>query len=282
MKLTIVGPGRAGMSLALAATTAGHEVVAVVGRSAASAHDPASTVGAPAFGLEEPFPPGELMLLAVRDDSIAPVAESLAVRVAPEPGSGAVHLSGLVSRDALRPLAEAGFSTGVFHPLQTMPSPEAGAARLAGAWVGITADDLGDRLADFAASLQMHSFEIADEQKALYHAAAAAAANFPLLSLSMSQDLFAAAGVPFGAARPLVEAIVANAFDLGPRSSLTGPVARGDAGTVIKQLDAVALAEPAWLADFVAMVRSLARISGNGPRFEEMLTAWKRPTEEPE
>ena len=277
MEITIIGPGRAGMALALAAHQGGHSIVAVVGHTAAQAHRPAESVAAVATGIDEAFDPGDLLVVATRDDVIEEVAADIAGRIPPRPGGGAVHLSGLVSVSALEPLAGAGYATGSFHPLQTIPTPEAGAAKLAGAWVGITGNELRPALENLAESLGMESFELADDTKALYHAAAAAAANFPLGSLAMSSDLFAAAGVPFEAARPLVEAIVANAFELGPRAALTGPVARGDVDTVAGQMAAVAAAEPTWLSDFVAEVRSLARISGTAPQMEEMIQRWKRP-----
>ncbi len=277
MNLTIVGPGRAGMSIAIAAHRAGHSIDAVVGRTLASADVAAARVDATPYGIDADFPSSELMLISSRDDSIGELAALIAGRIAPQPGCGVAHLSGLVPRTALASLAGAGYRTGTFHPLQTLPNPDSGAARLSGAWVGITADDLAATLSDFARSLGMKPFEIADNKKALYHAAASAAANFPLASLAMSYDLFAASGVPFEAAQPLVEAIVANAFELGPRAALTGPVARGDVGTVRKQLDAVAGAQPSWIGDFAAAVRVLARLSGNGPQFDEMLDNWRRP-----
>ena len=276
MDLTIVGPGRAGMSIALAAHRAGHSIGAVVGRTLGSAEAAADRVQATPFGIDADFPSGELMLISSRDDVIEELASSIAGRIAPGVSAGVVHLSGLVPRSALAPLRDAGYLTGTFHPLQTLPNPDSGAAQLAGAWVGITADDLEPKLVEFAESLGLKPFSIADDKKSLYHAAAAAAANFPLGSLAMSYDLFAEAGVPFEAAQPLVEAIVGNAFELGPRAALTGPVARGDVGTVRKQLDAVAVAEPGWIGDFVSAIRVLARLSGNLPLFDEMLDNWKR------
>lgn len=265
------------MSLALAAHAAGHTIGAVVGRSLGSAEPAAAEVAATPFGIDAEFPSGELMIIATRDDVIEQIAESIAGRIPPQPGAGAAHLSGLAPTSVLRSLRGAGYEVGALHPLQTLPTPQAGAAKLEGAWAGITGDTLRDRLVALAESIGMRPFDLADEEKALYHAAAAAAANFPLGSLALSFDLFQEAGVPFAAARPLVEAIVANAFELGPRAALTGPVARGDVATVSKQMDAVALAEPSWLGDFVDSVRLLARICGNGPQFEEMLEGWKRP-----
>ena len=94
----------------------------------------------------------------------------------------------------------------------------------------------------------------------------------------MARDLFGAAGVPFAAARPLVEAVVANAFELGPRPSLTGPVARGDVETVQDQLNAVAAEAPQWLGTFSTIVLFLARIAGRGQDFEDLIAEW-RPEE---
>lgn len=278
VEITIVGPGRAGMALAHAALAAGHRIGSVVGRTLGSAEAPAAAVDAAAFGYDAEFPAGDILVIATRDDVIGDLAEAIAARIAPQPGSAAVHLSGLVPTAVLAPLAAVGYATGTFHPLQTLPTAEAGAARLAGAWAGITAGpELRPRLVELAESMGMHPFDIADDKKPLYHAAAAAAANFPLGSLAMSYDLFADADVPFAAARPLVEAIVANAFELGPRAALTGPVARGDVATVTTQMNAVAAAEPGWLPAFVAAVHELARLTGNGPLFTEALEAWKRP-----
>ncbi|MDQ3781396.1 MAG: DUF2520 domain-containing protein, partial [Actinomycetota bacterium] len=75
---------------------------------------------------------------------------------------------------------------------------------------------------------------------------------------------------------PLVEAAVANAFEMGPRAALTGPVVRGDAATVAAQLDAVAASTPEWLDGFVAQVALIARIAGRADEFAEVLAAGRR------
>lgn len=280
MRIIVVGPGRAGLSIAVAARAAGHTIVAVVGRSHDHAAQAAASLGAAAPGPDEHLERADLLVVATRDDAIAATAEQLALRSAGSIGA-AVHLSGLTSVAALAPLAAAGSQVGSFHPLQTLPNPQAGAARLAGAWVAVTADDpLRAGLHDLADSMGAHPFDLRDEAKPLYHAAAAAAANFPLLALAMASDLFAGAGVPFEAARPLVDAVVANAFELGPRPSLTGPVARGDVGTVAAQLDAVATAAPEWVAPFVTSVRHLARLTGRSGDFERLLERRRPPVGE--
>ena len=264
MLITIVGPGRAGLSLAAAAGRAGHDITAVVARTAERAGEAALALGAAPYAIGDPLPPSDLCVVSVRDDAIESVAGQLAA--AAVGSDAAVHLSGLAPVAALEPLAAAGVSTGSFHPLQTLPTPAAGAAALAGSWIAITASRprLYERLTGLAESLGALPFSLSDEHKAVYHAAAAAAANFPLAALTMASDLFDAAGVPFEAAHPLVDAVVANAFDLGPRAALTGPVARGDVATVAAQLAAVRAETPSLVPGFVGFVRELARLIVGG------------------
>ncbi len=268
LRIVIVGPGRAGMSVGLAARRAGHEIVGVLGRSNVAAR--AATLGAPALDWDAPLPDCDLVVVAVRDDAIRPVAERL-VPVAAS-SSAAVHLSGLTSVDALSALGFAGLDIGGFHPLQTMPNPQDGAAALAGAAVGITADSpLEAKLEDLAISIGARPFKLEDGRRPLYHAAAACAANYVLTALALAEELFEAAGVPFGLARPLVSEVVANAFDVGPRDALTGPIARGDLGTVSAQIGAVAEVDPDLAADFKAFGRATARLAGADAAMHEML-----------
>ena len=270
MRIVIVGPGRAGMSLAIAATAAEHDVVAVVGRSLDSAALGAEMVDATPLTIGSDLPIADLLIIATRDDAIAAVAKGIADKVGNT--RSAVHISGLTPVAALASLADQGLQVGSFHPLQTLPTPEAGAARLSGAYVAVTADaPLQEQLEAFARDLGATPFRLDDHAKATYHAAAAAAANFPLATFAMASDLFAAAGVPWEAARPLVEAVVANAFDLGPRAALTGPVARGDVDTVAAQLRAVDMNAPQWRAAFAEMVALVANIAGRTEQFESVL-----------
>jgi len=268
MDLALVGPGRAGSAITLAARRAGHRISGVLGRDPAASSAAAARLGAEPFLWGQPVPACDLLLVAVSDDAISIVAKRLIGQVGAV--GGVAHLSGLTSIAALKGI---GIPFGSFHPLQTLPTPDIGADRLAGAWVAVTTDDdlLGDRLFALAASLGCHPFELADEQKPLYHAAAAAAANFTLAALAMSRRLFAAAGVDFAAAAPLVDAIVANAAAMGPEAALTGPVARGDIGTVQAQVAAVRTAVPELAEHFIAMVRATAAIAGTSERIEEAL-----------
>ncbi len=271
MDVILAGPGRAGLALAVSLVGAGHRVAGVLARrleglEAASA----ALSGLRWLEWHEPLPPADLLILAVPDRAIAEVAERLAPQAAAV--RGAVHLSGLTPVGALAALAPA-CPVGSFHPLQTLPNPRDGAARLKGAWVAVTCSDDGlfHRLVDLAQSIGCHPFALDDDRKALYHAAASAAANYPVAALAISRRLFEAAGVGFGVAEPLVRAAVENALALGPEAALTGPVARGDAGTVAAQVAAVRRGAPDLAEAFIALARAAAHIAGTEAAIEEAL-----------
>ena len=269
MRIAIVGPGRAGTALAIAARRALHDVVAIVARRERMAVRAADRLGAVGLPIGADLPECDLVVVAVRDDAIADVASALVPSV--REVRFAAHLSGAVSVEALAPLVAAGVQIGSFHPLQTLPNPEAGARQLAGAWFAVTATEpMRGELCEFARSLGATPFDLANDVKILYHAAAAAAANFPIAALAMSNDLFERAGVPWRAARPLVEAIVANAFELGPREALTGPIARGDTRTVERQVAAIAAEAPEWLDAFQALVAVTAEVAGRKGEFGDL------------
>jgi len=278
MRIIIVGPGRAGRSLAVAFATAGHEIAGVVGKDDGQSRSAASDLDTAAFAAGDRLPEADLIMICTRDAVIGDVAAALAPGA--ESVTAAVHVSGLTPVAALGPLRDAGLEIGSFHPLQTLPTVDTDPSRLAHVWVAVTATEpLRTTLHDLARSMGDHPFDLDDAAKPVYHAAAAAAANFPLVALAMAGDLFAAAGVPFAAAQPLVAAVVANAFELGARPALTGPVARGDTATVLAQLDAVALHEPRWLPDFRAAVMALARLTGREEQVEDALAGWEAPTD---
>ena len=250
MRLTIVGPGRAGGAIALAAKRAGHEIAGVLSRAGEARYGPA-------LEWDQPLPESDLLLVAVRDDAIGQVS----ARLAPRSGSVpvAAHLSGFTPVTVLHDLAAAGVATGGFHPLQTLPDPERGASALAGAYVGIGgAPTAVEKLTELATSLEMTPFRLDDASRPGYHAGASAAANFVLTALATAGDLMGAAQVDPVVTRPLVEQAVANLYESGPESSLTGPIARGDVSTVIGQLEAARLVSEAVGEQYRLMAEATA------------------------
>jgi predicted short-subunit dehydrogenase-like oxidoreductase (DUF2520 family) len=263
MRVVIVGPGRAGGSIALAAIAAGHEIVGV-----------ASNNGDERFGppvsLDLPLPEAELALICVKDDQIESVAGEMADSIT---GISVVaHVSGFLPTTVLNPLAARGVSIGGFHPLQTLPDPVRGAAALSGSYFGIGGDELAqDTLIHFGSSLGMEPFRLDDEVRPLYHAASAAAANFVATALATASDLYGAAKIDPSVAAPLVERISRNVFESGGRQSLTGPIARGDTDTVIGHLVAAHEVSESVGKQFRLMAEATAILAG---RFDEVKD-WK-------
>ncbi len=263
MRIALIGPGRAGQSIAIAANGAGHDVVAVAARDTGKAATVAQRFDAVALAIGEPVPPVDLVVIAVSDQAIEEVAGEVAP-IARNAVASAVHVSGATPVSALQAFEDHGVAIGSFHPLQTMPTPELGARRLAGAWVAVTADGpLRSTLYDLADTIGLHPFDLRDDDRAAYHAAAAAAANFPVAALAIAQRLFESTGVPFDAARPLVDAIVANAFESGPQAALTGPISRGDVATVAAQIEAVRSTAPDLAAAFESMVSATTTVASS-------------------
>lgn len=246
--LVIVGPGRAGGSIALAAQAAGHEIIGVASRSGDARFGPA-------YGIDDPLPAADFVVVAVSDDAISSVCARLVV----PPSATVMHLSGRTSIDALGPHRNVG---GCLHPLMTLPTPERGAASLGGAGAAITAQlpESRHRISDFARSLGMVPFELADEAKPAYHAAATAASNYVTVALGVAERLFESADVPLDVALPLIDAAVRNVVDLGAADALTGPIRRGDVGTVERQREAARQAGVE--KEFVAMGQLVASLAG--------------------
>ena len=151
----------------------------------------------------------------------------------------AVHLSGATSISVLAPLEQRGWSTGSFHPLQTLPDPHTGAAALAGSWAAVTAQaELSELLFEFARGLGMNPWPLTDDAKPTYHAGATAAAGLLLPALDFARVMMAEADIPFEAIGPLAHAMVTNAIELGPEQAMTGPLPRRDWETIRTHLKA--------------------------------------------
>jgi len=173
------------------------------------------------------------------------------------------------------------------HPLQSIPDVEEGVARLPGSAVAVTArtDEafaLGDSL---ARDIGGNPFSLADEAKPLYHAAAVFCSNYLVVVESIAEQLFRTAGLPDPVERfaPLARTALDFALTRGPANALTGPAARGDAGTVARHLQALADRAPDAVQSYVALARSAATLavqngslSEEGRRaVEEVLTPWR-------
>ena len=254
----IIGPGRAGVGLALALTGAGYRVV-LHGRHQKAVPPPLELTVAPPDAPPAWLAQVGVVVCAVRDDAIRPLAELLGRSGAIGHDHVVLHLSGVQGQEALGPLVPTGAALGSLHPLQTISEPERAPERLRGAWASVEgmprAIETAERL---AADLGMRPFRIAARQKPVYHAGAVFASNYFVVVAAVAQRLLRHAGLSeddaWAALRPLLEGTVENLRQAGPVGALTGPVARGDAETVTRHLASLT-------ADDAKLYRRLGRIA---------------------
>jgi predicted short-subunit dehydrogenase-like oxidoreductase (DUF2520 family) len=256
--VALIGPGRAGTTIALGLLEQGWTVVGVGGR----APDAPSTTSAAAILSSRPALVSEvargagLVVIATPDRAIGQVL--LTAEPAIEPGALVVHLAGSPGLEVFEPLLQrrTGVRVGAMHPLQSFPSTSVGLERLVGAWAAVAGDPEVEAI---ARSLGMRPFELADSDRGRYHAAAVVASNHLVALLGQVERLAATCGVPFEAFAPLVFGSVQNAFSLGPAAALTGPVARGDLATVEQHLRDL---DPAERDAYRSLAREAARLTG--------------------
>lgn len=257
----VVGAGRVGPALAASLQLAGHRPVAVSGVSDASRRRAAELL--PDVPLVEPaevLARAELVLLTVPDDVLPTLVEGLAETGAVRPGQLLVHTSGRYGARVLDPALRAGALPLALHPAMTFTGTAVDVQRLAGCSFGVTApQEL--RLAAEALVIEMGGEPewIAEESRPLYHAALALGANHLVTLVAQSMELLAKAGVaaPDRMLGPLLGAALDNALRSGD-AALTGPVARGDAGTVAAHIGELREHAPQAVAGYIEMARATA------------------------
>jgi predicted short-subunit dehydrogenase-like oxidoreductase (DUF2520 family) len=243
----IIGAGAVGTALGLALHRAGWPVVAVGSRDDARRERFKQLVPTVrAFAEYEPvLDEAELIILAVPDDAIGPLAGELRLYG----GQALVHTSGVLGAEALEPAQAAGTQVGSFHPLVAFADTERAIASLNGATVAIEGDDqLAALLAEMAQALGATAVRLAPGSKAAYHAAAVLSAGGFVALLDAIAELGAAAGLDEDGSLAiyggLIEQTLGNAKALGIRAALTGPMTRGDVGTLARHLEALGRLAP--------------------------------------
>lgn len=258
MIVGVIGAGRVGAVLGAALARSGHRVVAASGGSAAAkariarllpdaAHLPPNEVARAAT---------DLLLIAVPDDSLAAVVGGLSFR----PGQVVAHTSGAHGLAVLAPATAQGARPLALHPAMTFAGTGDDLARLPGVSYGVTAPpDLRPLAERLVADLGGTAEWVAEADRPLYHAALVHGANHLVTLVNEALDRLRDAGVvhPEKVLAPLLQASLDNALRLGD-AALTGPVSRGDAGTVARHLDRLAAVAPDSVPSYVALARRTA------------------------
>ena len=274
-----IGAGTVGTALAVRLSEKGYPVTAVASRTPASAERLASLVnGCKVHHSGQAVADvAEMVFITTPDDAIAQVAAEVQWHSA----QSIVHCSGAESLDILEPATNAGAQAGAFHPLQTLASVAYAIENIPGSTFALEAEEpLMSTLKEMVGALGGRWIELGPGDKVLYHAAAVMACNYLVTLVNLATDLWQTFGVPTSEATrallPLLQGSVNNLGNVGLPNCLTGPIARGDLGTIRKHLTALESRAPGVLAAYRELGRqtvpiALAKGRIDGQRAEEIL-----------
>ena len=257
-----MGAGRAGSGLARALRAAGVDVCGVHGH-----RDPGGPDRVSVGTLPDSLARSAVVLVTVRDSQIDDALRELLAGPLP-PDAVVVHASGSAEPAVLEDIRAAGHAAGTFHPLVPLADPARAAEVLRGAFIGIDGDEPARAASrELAAKLGAQTLDIPPGEKARYHAAAVIVSNFPAVLLRMGEDVLVEAGIPLEqartAARALLSTASANLAGGDTARSLTGPIVRGDVGTVQRHLAALA-SNPEALAVYKSLSLAALPIAREG------------------
>lgn len=266
----IIGAGKVGAVLGAALRAAEHAVVGVSAVSDAS-RERAETLlpGVPVLEIQDIVERAELVLLAVPDDALGPLVQGLAKLGAWQPGQLVAHTSGRFGVGILHPIRAAGAVPLALHPAMTFTGMSLDLTRLLDCSFGVTADPAMLPIAQaLVVEMGAEPVAIAEGDRTLYHAALAHGSNHLVTLVAQASELLREVGVdaPERMLGPLLRASLENALASG-ESALTGPVARGDVGTVAAHSEALRELEGGSGGDildaYLAMARATARRAGS-------------------
>jgi len=273
LKLGFIGAGTVGTALAARLAGRGYPIVAVSSLSRASAQKLAQAVsGCRVLDNSQAVADNaELIFITTPDDAIASVVSEVSWR----PAQSVVHCSGADSTAILQPAKEAGAEVGAFHPLQTFASPQQAMENIPGSTFALEAEEpLLGTLKGMAAALEGSWVELKATDKVLYHAAAVFACNYMVTLVKLATDLWQTFDVPQEKATkalvPLLRGTLHNIETIGIPQCLTGPIARGDIGTINKHLDALEAAAPHLLSTYRELGRQTIPIAAAKGKIDEL------------
>ena len=253
LKLGFIGAGTVGTALATRLGGKGYPVVAVYSRSHASAERLAQAVDGCRIHdkAQDLADAADLVFITTPDDVIPAVASALEWRA----GQSVVHCSGADSTASLEPARKMGARVGVIHPLQTFAGVAQAIENIPGSTFALEAEEpLLSTLKEMATDLEGHWIVLQASDKVLYHAAAVIACNYMVTLVKLATDLWQTFDVSTREATqallPLLRGTIHNLDTVGIPNCLTGPIARGDAGTVKKHIDALEKSAPAVLSTY--------------------------------
>jgi predicted short-subunit dehydrogenase-like oxidoreductase (DUF2520 family) len=264
LKIGFIGAGTVGTALAILLNSKGYRFVGASRRSRSSSRSLSKVVSNLHLldTNQEVADAAELVFITTPDDAIAEVAR----QVKWHRGQSVVHCSGADSTDVLEPARKAGAMVGGFHPLQTFAGVEQAVENIPGSTFAIEAEEpLLTALKDIAVTLGGQWIELKSGDKVAYHAAAVFACNYMVTLVKLAADLWQTFSIPpdqaIKALLPLMRGTLHNIETIGIPQCLTGPIARGDTGTINKHLEALSQKAPALLSTYQELGRQTVPIA---------------------
>ncbi|HEX5427269.1 MAG TPA: DUF2520 domain-containing protein [Pedococcus sp.] len=257
----VVGAGRVGSVLGASLARVGHRVVAISAVSEASLARAAGLLpGTPVLPPDEVVRRAELVVLAVPDDALADLVAGLAATGAWQAGQLVAHTSGRHGLEVYAPAAAHHVLGMAIHPAMTFSGTPIDLDRLADCCFGVTAPEpLRPAAEALVLEVGGEPVWVEESQRPMYHAALTHGANHLVTLTAQAMQALEAAGVesPARVLTPLVTAALDNALRSGD-GALTGPVARGDAGTVAEHLRQLQRLTPDVRPTYLALARATA------------------------
>jgi predicted short-subunit dehydrogenase-like oxidoreductase (DUF2520 family) len=240
---SVVGAGRVGTALAFALTRKGWTLEVIADRDAAAARESRAIIGqgVASADIRRAARGARLLIISVPDDSVEGAARMLARARRDWSGCLVFHTSGLLPAAALEALRKRGARTASLHPAQSFPVKKGTARPFRGIYWGIE----GDREAvvtgrALVKALGGRAILLREKDKPLYHAACSLAANaFVALegtAVALLEETRIGRKTALAILLPLVQGTLQSVKKIGPEKALTGPVSRGDVGTVREHL----------------------------------------------
>ncbi|WP_292933783.1 Rossmann-like and DUF2520 domain-containing protein [Noviherbaspirillum sp.] len=264
--INIIGCGNVGKVLGrLWAANGTFSIQHVLNRSLESGRQAASFMQAgEAVGAYDSLRAADVTMIATPDDSIGEACARLARTGLLAAGSIVFHCSGALRATELAAASACGAAVASVHPIRSFAAPEQLIDAFAGTFCGMEGDSEALAILEKAfSSIGAQTVEIAPEFKSVYHAAAVFASNYVVTVLDVALQAYVKAGIPEDIAlrlmEPLTRGTVDNVFRLGPTDALTGPIARGDIGTAVKQYRAV----NAWDDRYGALYKQLGKLTAD-------------------
>jgi predicted short-subunit dehydrogenase-like oxidoreductase (DUF2520 family) len=269
VRIAIIGAGNVGTALAVLFQNAGHEITGIASRSEKSALLAAERTGVPHDTDPARFTADAgVVFITTPDRAIASVCDQIVSAGGISSRTVVAHTSGAHSSAILASARAAGAGTMSFHPLQTFANADAGISNLPGSFITVEGSEEALPVArQLVADLDCRVLEIPTDGKPLYHAAACIVCNYFTTLLGFGLKVMEAAGVPgedaLPALFPLIEGTLRNIGRVGPTQALTGPIARGDSGTVATHLEAMAVTIPEAIPLYKHLGQATVRVAKN-------------------